>query len=617
MVRKNDGSYKLAKSPKAIHPEVQPTEESESGSEDSEPEEPEGPELVEITKDTDPLTSETKAPDIAVPNASKHKRNSKNDAYWDSLVGRHSSSREKKPSTKSRIYAVGIDPDHPTDAQARSSPVAYEWAKARAREREQLEKYQVFTRIDKSEIPKGTKIVDTKWVYLVKRRADGSIEKYKARKVERGFTQEAGVNYDETYAQMMRPETLKILLVIALHRDWAIRQWDVVAAYLQALLKHDIYITDVNEQGETEYWKLDKALYGLKQAGHEWFKRLCEILETTGLRRCIGDKGTYRSKNLILGTHVDDLLGIAPLEKDLDDLEGGLEKYVELDKRGKPSNMLGMELHWSKEEVVLTQTRLIESMISQHLNGNFGGKHSLPINPDAYRRAEQTESEKPGNYQSLIGGLLFLARMTRLEISVHVNLLGRRTKDATQTHWKTALQVLRYLGSTKTEGLVLRKPRDLSLKIYADAAYGGEGSRSQTGAMMCLGDQLVGWYSRRQDVVSLSVTEAEYIADCEGAKDASWAQQFLKELKILPTPTLITDSEGAYGLSKSPKFARKSRHIEHRFHYLRQQVRAGHLDIQTIPGKDNPADLLTKLLPMSTLTTWKGKWMSSWKPTSE
>ena len=134
---------------------------------------------------------------------------------------------------------------------------------------------------------------------------------------------------------------------------------------------------------------------------------------------------------------------------------------------------------------------------------------------------------------------------------------------------------------------------------------------------MCLGDQLVGWYSRRQDVVSLSVTEAEYIADCEGAKDASWAQQFLKELNILPTPTLITDSEGAYGLSKSPKFARKSRHIEHRFHYLRQQVRAGHLDIQTIPGKDNPADLLTKLLPMSTLTTWKEKWMSSWKSTSE
>ena len=84
-------------------------------------------------------------------------------------------------------------------------------------------------------------------LYLVKRRADGSIEKYKARKVGRGFTHQEGINYDETYAQMMRTQTFKILLVIALHRDWAIRQWDVVAAYLQALLQHDVYITDRNE----------------------------------------------------------------------------------------------------------------------------------------------------------------------------------------------------------------------------------------------------------------------------------------------------------------------------------------------------------------------------------
>jgi len=113
--------------------------------------------------------------------------------------------------------------------------------------------------------------------------------------------------------------------------------------------------------------------------------------------------------------------------------------------------------------------------------------------------------------------------MTRSEISIYVNLLRRRAKDASQIHWNTALQVLRYLVSTKTEGLALKKTpmTDLSLKIYTDAAYGGEGSRGQTGALMCLGDQLVGWYSRRQDVVTLSVTEAEYIADCERAKDAS------------------------------------------------------------------------------------------------
>ena len=119
---------------------------------------------------------------------------------WTSQVGSRQSMRVKYPTipkgdTTGSIFAVGADPDHPTDQQARSSPQAHEWAKARAKERAQLEKYQVFTKVNKSDIPEGTRIVDTKWVYLVKRKADGSIEKYKARKVGRGFTQEAGVNY--------------------------------------------------------------------------------------------------------------------------------------------------------------------------------------------------------------------------------------------------------------------------------------------------------------------------------------------------------------------------------------------------------------------------------------
>jgi len=288
-----------------------------------------------------------------------------------------------------------------------------------------------------------------------------------------------------------------------------------------------------------------------------------------------------------------------------------MEEDVELDKRGQPSNMLGIELHWSKGQVILIQTYLIESMAAQHLSGNHSGKHSLPSDPNAYLPSENDEGNPPPNYQSLIGRLLFLARMMRPEISVHVNLLGRRAKDANQTYWNTTLKVLWYLVSMKMEGLALKKSRDLSLKIYTDAAYGGEGSRGQTGALMCLGDQLVGWYSRRQDVVTLSVTEAEYIADCKGVKDTSWAQQFLKELNLHLKPQLYTDSEGAYGLSKSPKFAWRSQHIEHWFHYLRQQVRSEKLEIITIPGKANLADALTKLLPMTTLNTWKQRWMDT------
>jgi len=201
--------------------------------------------------------------------------------------------------------------------------------------------------------------------------------------------------------------------------------------------------------------------------------------------------------------------------------------------------------------------------------------------------------------------------MTRPAISIHVNLLGRRTKDHDRNNYQTALKVLRYLYLTKLDGLHLKKADDLEIRMYADASYGGEESRSQSGVMMTLGNQLVRWYSRRQEIVSLSIMEAEYIADCEGVKDAAWMQQFLAELGITTRATLYTDSGGAYNLSKVSKFARRSRYIEHRYHYLRQQIRSGKLSITTIAVKNNPADILTKLLPMSVMNGWKESWIST------
>ena len=428
--------------------------------------------------------------------APKRKRNPKNDEYWDSVVGRRSSTRERKPTAK--IQAIGMDPDHPTDEQARNSPLAAEWAKARAKEQAQLEKYGVFTKVDK--LPEGVKPVDTKWVYTVKRKPDGSIEKYKARKVGRGFSQEEGVSYDadQTFAQMMRPETFKILLVIALHRNWAIRQWDVVAAYLQALLHHDVYISDINENRETKYWKLHKALYELKQAGHEWYQTLKEILWSAGLEQYLGDKGTYvsTSGDQIIGTHVDDLIGIAPEESTLDWIEQSIKKTVELEKSGRPTKALGIELLWNNTEVILTQCALIESIHQRY--GRSGIKSSLPLDERFYASRTDEEQAPQKEYQSLIGGQLFIARMTRSEISIHVNLLGRRAQNPSIHNLEAARRVLQYLKSTLQKGIVLQKPLNLELKIFADASYGdkGETSRSQTRVLTTLGEQPIGWYSR-------------------------------------------------------------------------------------------------------------------------
>jgi hypothetical protein len=154
--------------------------------------------------------------------------------------------------------------------------------------------------------------------------------------------------------------------------------------------------------------------------------------------------------------------------------------------------------------------------------------------------------------------------MTRPEISIHVNLLVRRMEDSNPTNFQTTLGVLRYLRSIRRDGITLRKAEDLQIRIYSDASYGAEGAQSQTGVLMTLEKQAIGWYSRRQDVVSLSITLAQYITDWEEAKDAGWMRQFVQELEIKSKPIPYTDSEGAYNLSKTSQFARRSSHIEHR-----------------------------------------------------
>ena len=175
-----------------------------------------------------------------------------------------------------------------------------------------------------SEIPNGHNAVDTKWVYDVKRDKEGNLLHRRARKVGRGFTQEYGKNYEDTYSQMARSEKWRILLTLAVHHKWEVRQWDVVAAYLNAPLTHEVYVKD----GE-ECWRLHKALYGLKQAGHEWYNTLRNIVAKSGLQQSIGDRGVFFKKEkekkepaIIIATHVDDMAVFAPKEAIIQDVTG-------------------------------------------------------------------------------------------------------------------------------------------------------------------------------------------------------------------------------------------------------------------------------------------------------
>ena len=507
------------------------------------------------------------------------------------------------------VSRIGHDSDHPTEEQVNQSPNAKEWEEAREKERQKLRKYGVYSIVPN--IPNGHRAVDTKWVYDVKRDKEGNLLRRRARKVGRGFTQEYGKTYGDTHSQMARSETWRILLTLAIHNKLHVKQWDVVAAYLNAPLTHEVYVKD-----EQECWRLHKALYGLKQAGHEWYNTLRNIMTKSGLQQCIGDPGVFQMKHpdlAIVTTHVDDMAIFAPKEATITTIELAIERYVEHEKLGTPAKLLGMELTWGSGYVKLTQQAAIGNLAREfEIPTTEVPTKSLPLNADNYAKVqEETNPELQKKYQSLVGSLLYIARHTRPEITLHTNLLGRRTSNATPSNLKIGLQILKYLVSSSENGIKLQENQGQTLEEntiirgYADASYGGEKARSQSGSLVTLNKQAVIWTSRRQDTIAQSITEAEYIAYSETAKDLRWITQFLEEvLGPISAPILYGDNEAAIKMTKTQTFHRRTRHIEHRHHFIRELVDKKLIIVKGIKGKENPADPLTKLLPMIALRNW-------------
>lgn len=196
---------------------------------------------------------------------------------------------------------------------AMASPQASDWRAAADDEMASLIKAQVFHYVPRSSLPPQSKVVSCKWVFKVKRHADGSIEQYKARLCACGFDQVAGVDYEETFAPVAKFQSIRVILALAAHHDLELHQMDVKTAFLYGKLEEDVYL-DQPEGYDTKpgmVWKLDKALYGLKQAPRAWYQELHSTLMSLGFTRTYSDYSVYvrgqGSSYIVVGVYVDDL----------------------------------------------------------------------------------------------------------------------------------------------------------------------------------------------------------------------------------------------------------------------------------------------------------------------
>ena len=506
------------------------------------------------------------------------------------------------------VQIAEVSEDEPaTLEEAKRSGDWPEWQRAIQAELSQLHQMGTWHLVDRTH---ETIPIANKWVFQRKRDKLGKIIKYKARLVAKGCSQRPGYDYNETRSPVVRLETIRVILAIAAQNKLEIQQMDVKGAYLNGTLKEKVYMRQPEGYGDgtEKICLLDKTLYGLKQSGREWNIELDNKIQLCGFIRLQSDPCVYvrRDKRelAIITVWVDDLLLFATSNNYMDKMKSDLKSQWEITDMGEPSKIVGIEITRESEKISISQKVYIESILSREglIRANAVATPldaNVPIGPNP----DGNEGNRSNSYARLLGELQFIANATRPDITYALNKLASYTANPSMIHVTALKRVLRYLSGTRNYGITYNADPKNNKEIFygfADAAYkNADDLKSTTGYVFIAADGAITWRSKKQSITALSSTEAEYVALSEAAREACWLRTLHNELAFPPNKATIIkgDNEGALALARDPQFHNRSKHIEVRWHYVRDQVHLKNIYLDSCRDPDQTADVLTKALP--------------------
>nr|KYP35708.1 Copia protein [Cajanus cajan] len=449
-------------------------------------------------------------------------------------------------------------------------------------------------------------IIDSKWVFKTKYKADGTIERRKARLVAKGFQQTAGLDYEETFSPVVKSSTIRIILAIAVHLNWEVKQLDINNAFLNGYLKQTVYMNQpegfADPTKPNHVCKLSKAIYGLKQAPRAWFDSLKNALLKWGFQNTKSDTSlfTLRGKNHItfLLIYVDDIIVTGNNTKFLEAFVKQLNIVFSLKDLGQLHYFLGIEVHRDATGMYLKQSKYIKDLLRKFKMEN-ASPCPTPMVTGKQFTIEGEKLKNPTEFRQAIGALQYLTN-TRPDIAFSVNKLSQFMSSPTLDHWQGIKRILRYLQGTMHYCLHIKCSAYLDIAGFSDAdwATSVDDRKSMAGQCVFLGDTLVSWSSRKQQVVSRSSTESEYRALADLAAEITWTRSLLTELKLPQPrkPILWCDNLSAKALASNPVMHARTKHIETDVHYIRDQVLQDKVIVAYVPSADQIADCLTKAL---------------------
>ena len=572
-----------------------------------------------------------------------------NDGYMKPFVFQISDSSTKNipfPNAsaipKNVITQSSLPPAPKTRSEAKKSPHWNYWKQA-----EQVELNKM-SQMNTSEVvlrPSGRKVLYSKWVYTYKiNNTTKTLDEFKARLVACGYSQIAGIDYDDVFAPVVKIQSVRILTALAVLLSLKVRQADIQTAFLHGKLSREIYMKmppgyELMDQstGHQKVWLLKGTIYGLKQSPREWYAVLSDTLKSIGFTPLVSDSCVFILRQqsklpILLMVYVDDLLLMCTDEDILDKLVLLIKDNFKTRDMGEVDKIIGMEHVRFDNSMYVGQPSYTKMILEQ---SNHWTKHTGDTErPVDIKLSPMTEGWEHDDTSSLLNDedktvyvhqlmqLVYLASHSRPDISYATNTLSAYLQKPTNSASAALSRIMRYLRATwdfglhyiksnTTPVLFVNDPRDiekptltqLGLEVvgYADANYGPKPDRkSRTGWCFMLGGAVTTWSSKKQPVISLSSTEAEYYALGDGVKEALWLRELMQEIGFtLDKPTTIhQDNQSTMAIALNPIHHSHVKHMSIRSHFIRDHIAKEEVKLVYCPTGDMIADIFTKALPV-------------------